>query len=133
MIIYSNGNYAEDSRYPDELFDDAAIYVLPDGSSIAEEYKRIMLTGCYPQIITDSEGNITGVKKQADASALKIEREELRRSLQEGDYKVIKCMEATLTGGDLPYDINELKAARDELRARINKLEEKIEEIESES
>lgn len=41
-------------------------------------------------------------------------------ALQDGDYRIIKCMEAYLTGEPLPYDVAELHAERDRLRAIVN-------------
>lgn len=46
-----------------------------------------------------------------------------RRELASTDYKVIKCMEAFLTGQDLPYDIAELHREREEQRRIINENE----------
>ena len=40
--------------------------------------------------------------------------------LAAGDYKVIKCMEAYLTGEAMPYDIAALHTERDRLRAIVN-------------
>jgi hypothetical protein len=48
---------------------------------------------------------------------------ELKRELEDTDYKVIKCSEYQLAGLDAPYDIAELHTARQELRDRINTLE----------
>lgn len=48
--------------------------------------------------------------------------------LKKGDYKVIKCMEAQLTGNELPYNIEELTAERNAIRAEINELEAKLAE-----
>ena len=50
----------------------------------------------------------------------------LKEQLAATDYKVIKCMEASLTGEKLPYDINQLHKTRQELRDSINNLETKI-------
>jgi len=47
----------------------------------------------------------------------------LREELAQEDYKVIKCMEAYLTGVELPYDIGTLSAERNAKRVRINELE----------
>lgn len=41
--------------------------------------------------------------------------------LAEGDYKVIKCMEAFLCGEPLPYDIAALHAERQALREKVSK------------
>lgn len=46
-----------------------------------------------------------------------------KRNLESTDYKVIKCMEAFLTGQDLPYDIAELHREREEQRRIINENE----------
>ena len=48
---------------------------------------------------------------------------ELKQMLSQTDYKVIKCMEASLCGNMLPYDIYALHEERNELRMRINELE----------
>ena len=48
---------------------------------------------------------------------------ELKDLLAQGDYKIIKCAEAQLTGGALPYDIAALVAERNAYRAEINELE----------
>lgn len=49
---------------------------------------------------------------------------ELKRKLESTDYKVIKCQEISLIGGDMPYDVNVLHAERQEIRDEINRLEE---------
>ena len=48
---------------------------------------------------------------------------ELKDALAQGDYKIIKCAEAQLTGEPMPYDVVELVAERNELRREINELE----------
>ena len=48
---------------------------------------------------------------------------ELKDQLAQGDYKIIKCAEAQLTGEAMPYDVAELVAERNELRREINELE----------
>ena len=48
---------------------------------------------------------------------------ELKELLAQGDYKIIKCAEAQLTGEALPYDIAALVAERNAYRAEINELE----------
>ncbi len=49
-----------------------------------------------------------------------------------GDYKIIKCYEATLTGSDAPYDIKELTAKRQAVRDKINEIEAEIEKLKTE-
>ena len=41
-----------------------------------------------------------------------------------GDWKVIKCIEAQLTGETAPYDIEELRTQRQAVRTQINECEE---------
>ena len=48
---------------------------------------------------------------------------ELKRKLESTDYKVIKCQEISLVGGDMPYDVEALHAERQEIRDEINRLE----------
>lgn len=47
-----------------------------------------------------------------------------REALATSDYKVIKCMEAYLSGYPFPYDIHELIHEREEYRRIINKFED---------
>ena len=48
---------------------------------------------------------------------------ELKDQLAQGDYKIIKCAEAQLTGEPMPYDIEALVAERNAMRREINELE----------
>lgn len=48
---------------------------------------------------------------------------ELKDQLAQGDYKIIKCAEAQLTGEPMPYDIEALVAERNQWRKEINELE----------
>lgn len=45
---------------------------------------------------------------------------EAKEYLEATDYKVIKCMEASLCGEELPYDIMEIHREREERRKIIN-------------
>lgn len=47
----------------------------------------------------------------------------LKTELESTDYKVIKCYEASLTSGEMPYDIEQLVSDRQEMRNEINQLE----------
>lgn len=49
---------------------------------------------------------------------------ELKDLLAQGDYKIIKCAEAQLTGEAMPYDIEVLVAERNQWRNEINELEQ---------
>ena len=48
---------------------------------------------------------------------------ELKKQLTATDYKVIKCNEAQLVGGDMPYDTAALHTERQAIRDEINRLE----------
>lgn len=51
------------------------------------------------------------------------EIEKLKKKLTETDYQVIKCYEASLIGGEVPYDVQEMHKERQEIRDEINRLE----------
>lgn len=48
-----------------------------------------------------------------------------------GDWKVIKCYEASLQSLPLPYDINDLMEKRQQMRNRINEIQEQLKELEN--
>ncbi|MBO7043816.1 hypothetical protein J6W34_04685 [bacterium] len=48
-----------------------------------------------------------------------------------GDWKIIKCYEASLQSLPLPYDINDLMEKRQQLRDRINEIQEQLKELEN--
>ena len=50
-----------------------------------------------------------------------------------GDYKIIKCYEASLMGKEVPYDAKALIAERQTVRDKINALQEEIKAIEAEA
>ena len=51
-----------------------------------------------------------------------------------GDYRVIKCYEATLSGAKtMPYDTTTLLAERQKVRDKINALQEEIKALEAET
>lgn len=51
------------------------------------------------------------------------EIEKLKEELSTTDYMVTKCMEASLLGLAMPYDMNELHKVRQPIRDKINELE----------
>lgn len=61
-----------------------------------------------------------------DIQKLKRDIEELKQSLADSDYKIIKCYEATIAGEELPYDFASVRNEREEARSKINELEETI-------
>lgn len=48
---------------------------------------------------------------------------ELKENLQNTDFKVLKCYEASMLDEPLPYDLPELVAERRAWRAELNELE----------
>ena len=52
-----------------------------------------------------------------------VKIDELKAQLSASDYKVIKCMEAQLSGEEMPYDIAAVHAERQAIRNQINELE----------
>ena len=50
--------------------------------------------------------------------------DELKRQLEETDYKIIKCSEYQLLAMEMPYDVAGLHAERQAIRDAINKLEQ---------
>ena len=50
-----------------------------------------------------------------------------------GDYKIIKCYEASLIGKEAPYDAKTLIAERQKVRDQINALQDEIKALEAEA
>lgn len=63
-------------------------------------------------------------ERKRDKQRTRAEIQALKDSLAASDYKVAKCYEATLTGAEMPYDVNSLIRERQAARDRINALEE---------
>lgn len=51
------------------------------------------------------------------------EIQELKKQLDDTDYKIIKCSEYSLAGKELPYNIEYLHEQRQAIRDRITELE----------
>ena len=60
---------------------------------------------------------------ERDLTKIRKEISELKESLANSDYKVLKCYEASLIGETMPYDIANLHAERQTIRDKINELE----------
>lgn len=61
-----------------------------------------------------------------DKQKVNAEIQTLKDELNDSDYKVTKCYEASLLGRELPYDIAYLYEQRQSKRDRINELEAKL-------
>ena len=74
-------------------------------------------------------------KTEIDRERIKSEIRTLQSKLDAptsdiGDWKIIKCYEASLAGHELPYDITELMEARQAVRDKINELQAELETLE---
>ena len=65
-------------------------------------------------------------EKKQDLQQIRQNNKKIKNELKDGDYKVIKCYEASLTKQEMPYNIQELHSQRQLLRQKINELEEKM-------
>ena len=64
---------------------------------------------------------------------LRVLRSQLEANTSDvGDWKIIKALEYQLTGRTIPYDIGQLNAERQIIRDRINEIELRLLEIETE-
>ena len=64
---------------------------------------------------------------------LRILRSQLESNTSDvGDWKIIKALEYQLIGKTIPYDIDQLNAERQIIRDRINEIELRLLEIETE-
>lgn len=64
-----------------------------------------------------------------DLQKVRNEINTLKESLNNSDYKVIKCYEASLCGEDMPYDIKAVRSERQAIRDKINQIEAKQAEL----
>ena len=64
-----------------------------------------------------------------DLQKVRNEINTLKESLNNSDYKVIKCYEASLCGEEMPYDIKAIRSERQAIRDKINQIEAKQAEL----
>lgn len=64
-----------------------------------------------------------------DLQKVRNEINTLKESLNNSDYKVIKCYEASLCGEEMPYDIKAVRSERQAIRDKINQIEAKQAEL----
>ena len=97
-----------------------------DGRTVIKPRNQIVVVIDGKQIINPNEATLLAdgwkVYEPVILTAEDVVPEDDRAlgELAEGDYKVIKCMEAFLCGEPLPYDIAALHAERQALREIIN-------------
>lgn len=66
-----------------------------------------------------------------DLGGIKSKIRALKDELESGDYKVIKCYEASLVGEKAPYNIKDIHRDREILRDSINNLESLLHQFET--
>lgn len=97
-----------------------------DGRTVIKPRNQIVVVKDGRQIINPNEDTLMAdgweVYEPVILPAEDVVPEDDRAisELAEGDYKVIKCMEAYLCGEPMPYDIAALHAERQALREKIN-------------
>jgi hypothetical protein len=115
------------SNYTNEKVDENQIEI-----DIPEEYQDIFgrkfmfFKIIDNNLIYDNQSNLNNLAKKPKYKQLSY----LKNLLQETDYKIIKCYEASMRQLPLPYNLEELAAQRDAWRAEINQLEEELKELE---
>lgn len=62
-------------------------------------------------------------KREIEAEKIRAQIENLKKQLNETDYKIIKSSEYQLLGMELPYDLAALHTERQAIRDKINELE----------
>ena len=103
-----------------------------DGRTVIKPHYQIVVVKDGRQIINPNEATLMADGWEAyepvilPAEDAVPEDDRAISDLAEGDYKVIKCMEAFLCGEPLPYDIVALHSERQELRDIINKAENEV-------
>ena len=89
-----------------------------NGMNIYNPPKELLLEEGWKEYNTpvQTQKEIDDINKQKEIS-------DSKNSLENSDYKIIKCMEAYLCGEELPYDIKELHEQRNTYRNKINQYE----------
>ena len=92
--------------------------IVVDGRVILNPTKEQLQEAGWREIVPPTPTEEELARQQREARIW-----ELKDLLAQGDYKIIKCAEAQLTGEPMPYDIEALVAERNAMRAEINELE----------
>ena len=92
--------------------------IVVDGCVILNPTKEQLQEAGWREVVppTPTEEELAQQQREARIWALKDQ-------LAQGDYKIIKCAEAQLTGEEMPYNVAELVAERNAMREEINELE----------
>lgn len=100
----------------------------PRGYKIVEEFdfsKTQTDDGYIIEVVPYDAGDKIAYRYEKHFDKRKIQREidDLKNKLSDGDYRVIKCYEASLAKSKMPYDIDEIHQERQAIRDKINELE----------
>lgn len=97
-----------------------------DGKPVTKPRSQIVVVMDGKQIINPNEATLLADGWEVYEPVIPPAEDEVPEDdralgeLADGDYKIIKCMEAFLCGEPLPYDIAALHAERQALRVIIN-------------
>ena len=104
------------------------IVIKADGYQIINPTEEILLENGWEEYVAPEQTQTEEEIAEMAARQKQDEIDRLKERLAESDYKVIKCMEASLCGAMLPYDVYGLRDERNELREQINRLENETDE-----
>lgn len=96
---------------------------------LVDESKMIAEEGYIIEISPYDAGEKISYRyiKAFDKKEVENKIRELKKQLSAGDYKIIKCYEASLLKEVLPYNVENLHKNRNELRKNINEFEKLLE------
>lgn len=105
--------------------------MIPSGYKPVEDFdfsKTQTEDGYIIEVVPCDVGDkiVYNYEKRFDRKKVKSEIETLKEKLSDGDYRVIKCYEATLAKIKMPYDIEAIHKERQAIRDKINELELKL-------
>lgn len=125
MIIYKDGRYESCTKYPDTLYDNTAIYCIPDNSNLAQKY---MVLYPHVKLVTDDNNTIVDVIAIETEVTIAEQMTKLKLQFNELDQQSIRPLRAILSGIATDEDKNKLK----ELETQVMKLREQFTELNKE-
>ncbi len=120
--------YIEDGVLHTKEIEDAQI---PTGYKPVEDFdfsKTQAEDGYVIEVVPYDAGDriVYNYEKRFDRNKVRSEIKTLKEELSDGDYRIIKCYEASLAKTELPYDIEAIHKERQTIRNKINELEIKL-------
>ena len=123
---YWNGNYCTIGNMPNTVEVDALPEQRDHIKQKAYRYDSDAKTLIFDEDKYNSLLAETDAEKSKQAKLAEIDN--LKAELSSTDYKVIKCAECSISGEEMPYDVETLHKDRQALRDKINQLEASIQE-----